>query len=77
MLLEIEHYKYDTRLFGKTEDISELKRQLMETETLYDKRTDNFTQLFCRMFHWSVTDTDELPDYVYDRDTKCLYKPKF
>ena len=50
MILEIEYYNHDTRLIGKTEDISELKRQLMETETLYDKQTDNFTQLFCRMF---------------------------
>ena len=50
MVLEIEHYKYDTRLIGKTEDISELKRQLMETKTLYDKRTDNFTQLFAECF---------------------------
>ena len=50
MGLEIEHYKYDTRLIGKTEDISELKRQLMEAETLYDKRTDNFTQLFAECF---------------------------
>ena len=77
MILEIEHYKHDTRLIGKTEDISELKRQLMQTETLYDKELDNFTELFCRMFGQSVTDADVLPDYVYDRDTSLLYKPKF
>ena len=76
MILEIEYYRGDIRLIGKTENISELKRQLTETENLYDKETDNFTELFCRMFHWSVTDTDEIPDYVYDRDTMCLYKPE-
>lgn len=44
---------------------------------MYDKDKDNFNVLFCRIFGWSVTDTEELPDYVYDRDTKQLYKPKF
>ncbi|MBR1554202.1 MAG: hypothetical protein IJ644_02275 [Oscillospiraceae bacterium] len=77
MILEMEYYKHNTRLIGKTEDISELKRQLKETETLHDKENDNFTELFCRISGWSVTDTEELPDYVYDRDTKQLYKPKF
>ena len=77
MILEIEYYKYDTHLIGKTASISELKKQLEETETLYDKENDNFIELFCRMFCWSVIDTDELPDYVYDRDAKLLYKPRF
>lgn len=77
MILEIEYFKGDIRLTGKTTDISELKKQLDEAEALYDKGTDNFTELFCRMFNWSVTDTEELPDVVYDRDTKHLYKPKY
>ena len=50
MILEIEHYKYDTRLIGKIKDISQLKRQLKKIETLYDKENDNFNELFCRMF---------------------------
>ena len=54
-----------------------LKRQLKKIETLYDKENDNFNELFCRMFCWSVTDTKEPPDYVYDRDTKQLYQPEF
>ena len=77
MILEIEYYKCDTRLIGKTVEIFDLKRQLLETEKLYDKGTDNFVQLFVRMFHWDIIDTDEHPDYVYDRDTKLLYKPKY
>lgn len=77
IILEIEHYRYDTRLIGKINDISQLKRQLKKIETLYDKGNDNFNELFCRMFCWSVTDTKEPPDYVYDRDTKQLYQPEF
>ena len=76
MILEIEHYKHDTCLIGKATNVLELKRQLMQTEILYDKELDNFTELFCRMFGWSITDADELPDCVYDRDTKFFYKPK-
>ena len=38
--LEIEYYKRDTRLIGKTVEIFELKRQLLETEKLYDFRKD-------------------------------------
>ena len=77
MILELESYKRDTLLIGKTVDILELKRQLEETEALYDRESDNFTELFCRMFNWSINDTDEQPQYVYDRDTKRLYKPKY
>ena len=77
MILEIEYYSFDTLLIGKSESIPELKRQLAKTETLCDKENENFIELFCRMFYWSVTDNDELPDYVYDRDTKLLYKPRF
>ena len=77
MILELESYKRDTRLIGKAVDILVLKRQVEETEALYDRENDNFTELFCRMFNWSITDTDEQPQYVYDRDTKQLYKPKY
>lgn len=77
MILEIEHYNHNTRFIGKIKDILQLKRQLKEIEILHDKDNDNFNALFCRTFSWSVTDTEELPDYVYDRDTKQLYKPKF
>ena len=75
MILEIEYYKGDTRLSGRTVQASELKRQLKETESVYDKENDNYTELFCRMFGWSPDDTAGLPDYVYDRDTMRLYRP--
>ena len=77
MILEIEYYNGDKRFIGKIKDIFELKSQLKEIEVLYNKDNDNFNTLFCRIFSWRETDTEELPDYVYDRDTMQLYKPKF
>ena len=29
------------------------------------------------MYHWEEIDTDEHPDYVYDRDIKKLIKPNY
>lgn len=75
MILEIEYWKGDTILLGKADSVYDLKNALMKTEELYDRGTDNFVELFCRMFGWEKVDTDETPDYVYDRDTTYLYRP--
>ena len=44
MIIEIEYYKGDTLLFGKTKSIAELKRQLKEIEADYDRSTDKFVE---------------------------------
>ena len=74
MIIEIEYYKGDTLLFGKTKSIAELKRQLKEIEADYDRSTDNFVELLCRRFQWIILETDETPDYTYDRDVEKLFK---
>lgn len=77
MIVKIEYYKGDTLLFGNIKNTAELKRQLDEIEANYDRIMDNFIELFCRRFQWSVLETDETPDYTYDRDVEKLYKNKF
>lgn len=67
-ILEIEYYKGDINLYGKSIQRSELIKQLMEIETVYDKEQDNFVELLCIRFGWCVFKTVERPDYVYDRD---------
>lgn len=53
MLIEIEYYKGDVILTGKTRSAAALKRQPAETEKLYDGATDNFTELLCGRFGWT------------------------
>jgi len=77
VILKIEHWKYDAYLMGKTESISELRRNLNQVESLCDLETDNFVPLLCRMYHWEEISTDERPDYVYDRDIQKLFICKY
>lgn len=74
MILEIEDYKCDILLYGKSSSFTELKKQLETTEFICD--ANNFIELFCRNYHWTVIGNYILPDYVYDRDIKKLYKPR-
>lgn len=71
-ILEIEYYKGDTTLYGKSIQRSELNKQLNEIENAYDREQDNFTELLCTRFEWCVFETEERPDYVYDRDVGRL-----
>lgn len=72
MILEIEYYKKDTLLSGRTVGFAELKRQLETTEMLCD--TDNFVEMLCRSYGYIVIDSDVPPDYVYDRDIEKIYR---
>lgn len=45
---------------------------IIEIENSYDKCTDNFVDLFCRRFGWTILDTYDLPEFRYDRDTGLL-----
>lgn len=77
MILEIEYYKGDTLLSGKqTSSVSVLRKQLSETEKLCDQAEDNFTELLCRLYGWTVIQTSIQPDYIYDRDIKKVTKIK-
>ena len=72
MVLEIEYYKADTQLVGKTRNYLELKEQLDKVEELHDRKADNFVDLLCRMFGFEELNSFERPDYVYDRDIQKL-----
>ncbi len=76
MIIEIEYYKNDTFLYGKSVSFSVLKKQLETTENIYDTETDNFIDMFCRNYQWNVIENNILPDYIYDRDIKKLYKSR-
>lgn len=69
MIIEIECYKGDVLLYGNNISEFNLKKQLIEIENSYDKCTDNFVDLFCRRFGWTILDTYDLPEFRYDRDT--------
>jgi len=72
MIIEIEYYKGDVLLYGNNISEFELKKQLIEIENSYDKCEDNFVNLFCRRFSWTILNTYDLPDFRYDRDTGLL-----
>ncbi|MDE5582613.1 MAG: hypothetical protein K2J08_02760 [Ruminococcus sp.] len=76
MIIEIEYYKGNIMLSGKSISFAELKKQLETTENIHDAETDNFIELLCRNYQWTVTETDMIQDYVYDRDVRKLYKQR-
>ena len=72
MLICIESWKRDTLLTGKTRARSVLAQELARVESLYDRETDNFLPLLCRLYGWTVVDVEEIPDMTYDRDTGLI-----
>ena len=72
MIVEVEYYKGDALLYGSKISRHELNKQLIEIENTYDKVQDNFIDLFCRRFGWTILDGDEIPDFTYDRDIGLL-----
>lgn len=76
MILEIEYFKGETQLVGKTRDYTVIKEQLDKAEELYDRHKDDFVALLCRMFDWAEAEKFKLPDYVYDRDVKELFRQR-
>lgn len=71
-ILEIEYYKGDVLLYGKTVSELELRRQLSEIEKTYNRKDDNFIELLCRRYDWTRFESDSKPDFTYDRDTEKL-----
>ena len=74
MLIEIEYYRRDTKLYGSRITRGELKEQIRMVEALYDRETDNFIALLCRRYGWTETAASDVPEYTYDRDTGRLWK---
>lgn len=75
MILCIESWKGDTYLTGRKRIISELIWQIRQAEQLYDRKTDNFVPLLCRLYGWEVIAADQhtIPDYTYDADTGLIF----
>lgn len=73
MIVEIEYYKGDILLSGRQITYAEFLRQITEIEAVYDRIQDNFTALLCRRYDWTITETSEIPAYVYDRDTEKAF----
>lgn len=76
MIIEIEYFQGDIKLYGHTVKMCELQKQIDEVMKLYDRKEDNFVELLCRMYDWSAAATDSTPQYIYDRDTEILIKQK-
>ena len=49
MIIEIEYYKYHTKLIGGDICSSDLNRLLMQAEKLYDRESDNFERVLCSL----------------------------
>ena len=75
MILCIESWKGDTYLTGKKRTISELSCQIRQVERIFDRETDNFIPMLCRLYGWDVisNELDVVPDYTYDADTGLIY----
>ena len=44
----------------------------IDVERICDRQEDNFIELLCRMYGWTVISEDEDPEYTYDRDVGKL-----
>ena len=77
MIIEIEYYKEDTKICGGKTDIFELKRNIKQAEEICDLEEDNFVRVLCGLINYEVIETDEQPDFVYDRDIQMLYRPQY
>lgn len=74
MIVEIESYKWDILLYGKQITYAEFLRQIDAIEAVYDRIQDNFINLLCRRYGWTITEAQENPAYVYDRDIERAYR---
>lgn len=75
MILEIEYYKGDVKLHGKRLDKHSLRRLLNNAEGVLSGGED-LAELLFRCYGFEKIVTDEIPNWIYDRDTGSLYAPK-
>ena len=59
--------------YGKRVTKSEFIRQVKEIEQIYDREEDNYAELFCRCFGWTILTTQEESEFTYDRDTGRVF----
>ena len=74
VLIEIESYQGDIKLYGSVPSGRELREQIDMAEGLQDRENDNFIALLCRMYGWMETEISDTPEYIYDRDTGRLMR---
>ena len=73
MILEIEFWKGDILLQGRKTPRHELQKQLKHIEEIYDRDSDNFVELLCRVYGWTKVDpSGDPPSVTFDRDTMLL-----
>lgn len=72
MVIEVEYYKGNTLLYGKKIPFRVLKHQINVIENIYDREEDNFVDLLCRMYSWTVGGEEAEVVYVYDRDIERI-----
>ena len=57
MIIEIEYYKYDTKIIGNNIGYSELNGIIMQAEELCDTAEDNFVRILCDLIQFEVIET--------------------
>jgi hypothetical protein len=73
MVIEIEYYKGDILLYGQKISFKELKKQIENIESFYDRNEDNFIALLCRVYNWTIIKDKVQAVYIYDRDIQKAY----
>lgn len=76
MIVEIECYKGDVLLYGKSICFKDFLKQVKAIEAIYDRQEDNFVGLLCRDYGWNFCKDNVKPEFVYDRDIEKAFKIK-
>lgn len=76
IVVEIEYFKDDVLLTGAYLTFEEFIHQIKTIEDIYDTTEDNFIDLLCHIYNWSICREQLKPYYVYDRDIEKAYKVK-
>ena len=63
-------YDGDIRLYEPAETVPDT----IHVQCTFDRENDNFAELLCRYFDWSIISYYGIPDYTYDRDVEKLIR---
>ena len=77
MLIEIESFFGNRLISGKKCTEKELREKFRKVIKIAE--TQNFTELFCRMYNFEEYDLSEYiqADFVIDLDTHLVYAPRY